>query len=202
MFDETTLPASPIAAMLQQLVRLQDLDDTLPDETSPRGRATREFFENNWKIAREGILRKTERIRVRPNRPGDTPRVFHFEIDCNYKQKRRASDPVELADGPLRGTIRYRADLFSGDTDEPTIAVFLDPVQGFYHPNYSREFGILCTGPLEPSPFPLDALLEHIYWIVTYQNTCIHDPADGEAARYFALDPEARSGLGEVPPLY
>jgi hypothetical protein len=37
---------------------------------------------------------------------------------------------------------------------------------------------------------------------LSYQNRRPHHPADFEAARYFALDPDAMSGLEPVPPLY
>jgi len=192
---------NPLLALLRRLVRFQEFDDLLPDESSPLGRTTLEFFANNWVNARDGLLRKTRRIRVRPQHSLAAPRVFHFEIACKYKRKRNPQDAIEFVDGPLRGTIRYRADLFVADPEEPSVAVFLDPDQHFFHPNYSRAFGVLCSN-IPWGPYPLDSLLEHIYWIVTYQNRSSADAADLEAARYFALDPDAMRGLELVEPLF
>ena len=187
--------------LLRRLVRLQELDDLLPDPTTPFGKMTFEFFSNNWINARDGLLRKTQRLRARPRFPGPAPRVFSFEADCKYKRKRNVDDAIQLVDGPLRGTIRYRPDLFIADPEEPSIAVFLDPDQHFYHPNHARALGLLCTGAL-PWAFPLDLLLEHIHLLVSYQHWSASDPADLEAARYFALDPDAMRGLEHVEPLF
>lgn len=201
MTEDQGFPQFQLDQFLQRLAGLQALDDVLPDEESPVGKATAEFFANNWRNACDGLLAKTKRIRVRPTSPLPAPRGFRFEIDTRFKQK-QGPEPVALVDGPIRGTIRYRADLFLADPDEPSIAVFLDPEQHFFHPNYSRNFGVLCLGGIPSGPYPLDALLEHLYWILTYQNTSSSDPADREAARYFACDPDAMAGLENVEPLY
>ena len=80
--------------------------------------------------------------------------------------------------------------------------MLLDPALGFFHPNYSRRDGVLCVGTLPPDPYPLDALLEHVYRIVTYQNLAVDNSADLEAAIYFATNPEAMVGLEPVEPIY
>jgi hypothetical protein len=146
-------------------------------------------------------LSRTERIRVRPE-PTPAPRMFHFEMDLPYKRKFRHSDVVELAPGPICGTVIFRADLMS-NLQLPAVAVRLDPAMGYFHPNFSREQGLVCLGDLPAGPFPLDALLaDHLYPILSYQNRNPSDPADHEAARYFATDPDAMTGLQPVAPLY
>lgn len=187
--------------LLLRLTTLMDGQSDLPDADTPLGRLTREFFENNWQGAQEGLLSKTRVIRVWPHTIF-APRVFHFEIDCRYKRKRPGDPFVELADGPLCGQIIYRADLYLADPEQPSVAVLLDRQQAFFHPNYSRRHGVLCLGHLPAGPYPLEDLLEHLYGIITYQNRTPTDALDPEAAQYFALEPEAMAGLEPVAPLY
>ena len=187
--------------LLGRLAAIMALEDELPDESTPIGRATREFFANNWERARDGLLARTTKLRVEPQ-PSPAPRIFHFELDCTFKRKRAPDALVELAEGPLCGTIRYRPDLYTAPAGEPSLMVFIDPAQQLFHPNYSRRHGVLCTGDLPPGPFPLEDLLEHLYGILTYQNRSTADPADLEAAQYFAHDPDAMNGLEAVEPLY
>lgn len=176
----------------------------MPSEDDPIGRLTLELFASNWAECRDGLLTKTDRIRVVPEM-SPAPRAFRFEIDCPYKRKLDADSPVELMPGPVLGEIIYRADLFQ-DPDGPCLAVFIDRELGYLHPNYSRERGYLCIGELSdlpPGPIPLDRLLEnHLFPIVSYQNRRPTHPADVEAARYFALEPTAMEGLEPVVPLY
>lgn len=178
--------------------------DGMPDEDEPLGLLTREFFSNTWSDCRDGLLKKTDRIRVSP-RSLPIPRAFRFQIDCPYKRKLDADSPVELMPGPVSGEVIYRGDLFQ-DPDGPCLAVMIDKDLGYFHPNYSRERGYLCIGELNdlpPGPIPLDRLLEnHLFPIVSYQNRRPSHPADIEAARYFALEPTAMDGLTPVMPLY
>ena len=192
----------PLEEILERLQRLQDLDDILPGEDSPLGQTTKEFFINSWVNARDGLLTKTPKMRVYPTSSGPAPRVFRFELETSYKSKRSRDSEVELVEGHLRGTIRYRADIFLADPNEPSVGVFLDPDQHFFHPNFSRSHGILCLGDAPSGPYELADLLEDLYWILTYQNRNSSDPADPEAARYFALHPDAMKGLEDVSPLY
>ena len=187
--------------LLARLSALRSLEDELPDESTAIGRATHEFFANNWQQARDGLLAQTTKLRVQPQ-PSPAPRIFHFEAECTFKRKREPDALVELADGPLRGTIRYRPDLYTAPASEPSLTVFMDPAQRLFHPNFSRRHGVLCVGDLPPGPFPLEDLLEHLYGILTYQNRSTSDPADIEAAEYFARDPDAMTGLETVEPLY
>lgn len=191
----------PIEELVRRLAALVELGDELPDESTPLGIATREFLRNNWSRARDGVLARTTRLRVDPE-PTPAPRVFHFELDGPYKRKRRPDALVELVEGTLRGTIRYRSDLYTAPAGEPSLAVLVDPSLRFFHPNHSRLHGALCLGHLPPGPFPLEDLLEHLYGILTYQNLSTSDPADPEAAAYFARDPHAMRGLETVEPLY
>lgn len=172
-------------------------------EASEVGETTREFLAESWREVRDGLLQRTRRLRMEPD-PGPYPLRFRFEFDLPYKRKSGPHAPVELVDGPLRGAILYRPDLMTLDPDgkEAAIAVFLDQGQDFFHPNFSRAFGMLCVGDIPPGPFPLAALLEHLYSILSYQNRSPRSPADLEAARFFATDPEAMSGLESPEPLY
>ena len=197
--DQSAGPPS-MAALIGQLHGLISAADDLPDPATEEGIATREFFTNNWARARDGILSRTSRFRVQPI-PGPGPRIFDFETDLPYKRKRRDGS-VELAPGPIRGTIHYRANLMSPEPGRSSIAVSLDPTLGFYHSNYSRTHGFLCLGHLPDGPYPLEPLIEHIYGILSYQNRDSNDPADIEAVRYFSTDPDSLVGLGNVPPLY
>jgi hypothetical protein len=192
-----------IATMLQQLAQTARLTDDLPDPRMPHGQMIREFLSNSWAACRDGLLTKTNRIRVVPE-PTATPRKFQFEMDLPFKRKRQREAPIELASGPIRGRVIYRPDLFA-HLDEPCVAVRLDPSLGLLHPNYSRELGLVCLGDTTEfqEPVPLDVLLaNHLYPILSYQNRTPHHPADLEAARYFAFDPDAMTGLEPAPPLY
>jgi hypothetical protein len=175
------------------------LDGGLPDPSTAEGRNVREFFKNNWEMARDGLLERTTRIRVRPL-PPEGPRSFSFEMDLPYKRK-HANGMVELEPGPIRGKIDYLPDVMAPEPDTRSIIVFVNSA-GYYHPNYSRAHSVLCVGDIPPGPFPLDALLEHIWQILSYQNYRSDSPLDDEAVRYFATDPSAFEGLTEVPRLY
>lgn len=199
MTDHQQDPRDPTPLLLQ----LAGITDDLPDPATPLGKMTRELLTNSWTSCRDGLLTWTQRIRVVPE-PKPAPRIFWFEIDRPYKRRLRPDDPVELADGPIRGMVIYRPDMLA-NLHESSVAVRLDPSMGFLHPNYSRELGLLCLGDTTDfqGPIPLDVLLaNHLYPVLSYQNRRAHHPADLEAARYFALDPEAMVGLEPVPPLY
>jgi hypothetical protein len=183
-------------------IAIHEPPELLPEDETPLGRATREFFHNNWVNARDGLLARTKRLRVRPLEPF-APRSFRFELDCPYKRKLSPAAAVELVDGTLRGTITYRPDVFVAPMYEPSVAVLLDRSLGYFHSNFSRRHGILCLGDLPGGgAMGLDGLLLHIYMILTYQNLSPWHAADEEAAQYFALDPEAMAGLEDVQPLY
>ena len=185
--------------LIEELHNLGGLDEGLPDPSTPEGQATLEYFKNNWDEAQNGLLARTEVVRVTPL-PGMGPRSFRYEFDCHYKRK-RPDGMVELASGPVSGTIRYRPNIFTPDPGSRSIVVSVDSDQ-FYHPNFSRQHGILCIGNFPPGPFPLDSLIEHVYSIVSYQNMDSDDPFDAEAVRYFGTDPNALDGLSDVRPLY
>ena len=185
--------------LIEELQSLSGPDEGVPDPSTQEGQATLEFFANNWEEARSGLLARTELVRVRPL-PVAGPRSFRYEFDRPYKSK-RPQGMVELANGPIAGTIRYRPNILTPDPGSRSLVVSVDSDQ-FYHPNFSRQHGILCMGPIPPGPFPLEALIEHIYSIVSYQNMDSTNPADWEAVRYFATDPDALEGLSEVQPLY
>jgi len=201
---DPTTGARDRGAMLELVHRLAAvlaLEDELPDESTPIGRLTRDFLANNWAQARDGLLARTTKIRVAPQ-PSPAPRIFQFELDRPYLRRVRPDAPVERAEGPLRGTIRYRPDLYPVRPKQHSQVVFLDPAQHLLHPNYSPRFGVLCVGELPAGPYPLEDLLEHTYAILCYQNVATDDPADRDAADYFALHPDASSGLEAAEPLY
>lgn len=185
-----------------QLRMVENLDAQADDD--PLARLTLEMFANNWEECRDGLLNRTSRIRVWPELSA-APRAFRFEIDCPFKRKLGPDSPVELMPGPVKGEVIYRRDLLA-QTEAPSVVVLIDRDLGFFHPNYSRAKGFLCIGDetnLPPGPLPLGRFLEnHIFPIVTYQNRRPTHPADLEAARYFALDPHAMTGLEPVQPLY
>ena len=156
------------------------------------------FLGESWREARDGLLARTKTIRILPL-SSETPACFRFEIHRPFKRKTARGAAVELVDGPLFGTILYRPDQLA--REGPPIAVFLDPDQAFFHPNSCRRTGVLCVGDLPPF-FPLEAKLEHIFSITSYQNRTPRDPLDFEAARYFALDHDCMAGLEPVEPLY
>jgi hypothetical protein len=190
-----------IRHLLDRFALMARLGDCLPAEENPIGMLTREFFANNWTNCRAGLLKKTARIRVWPE-PSPFPRIFKFEIDCPFKRKTGSDGPIELLPGPVRGTAYYRPDILTA-SEIPPVAVALDVEQAFFHPNYSRRKGFLCLGELPRVALPLDVLLENIvYPIVTYQNRRPNHAFDREAAAYFALVPEAMTGLEPVEPLY
>ncbi len=177
---------------------------TPSDAASPMEKIAQEFFANNWAECADGLLQKTSLLRVIPELSA-APRAFRFELDRPFKRKTGPDAPVDLQPGPIRGLIRYRSDLFVNPA-MPYIAVQIDPDLSYLHPNCSRQrASLVCLGPLPDNlfPYPLGLLLEtRLYPILTYQDRKPSDPADLEAARYFALHPEAMDGLEPVEPLY
>ena len=171
---------------------------------SPLSQNALEFFANNWAATADGLLKKTDRIRVLPEQ-SPAPLAFDFEIDTPYKRKQGPESTVELMPGPVRGRIFYRADMFE-NPGGPQAAVMIDPLLGYFHPNYDGNRGILCYGDprnLPNGPLQLGPLLENqIYPVLSYQNRRPSHPLDLEAARYFALDPAAMNGLEPPQPLY
>ena len=198
MINEPEIQFS-LSDLMSELLDLAGLDEGLPDPSTGEGRATRDFFANNWQEAREGLLSRTQRVRVRPL-PGAGPRSFSYEFDRPFKCK-RPEGMVELAPGPVGGTIRYRPNVLTPDPGSRSMVVFVDS-EGFFHPNYSPIHRVLCIGDIAPGPFPLEALVEHVYGIVSYQNMDSTNPLDSEAVRYFSTDPDALEGLTDVEPLY
>lgn len=199
--DAHPSPPPTIDALFQQLVQVAALSDSLPDADTAIGRTTREFFDASWRAASSGLLSRTTRLRVEPLQPS-APHVFRFEMDLPYKAQVAPGEPIETRPGPIRGTIRYRPDLFTADVHEPGIAVLLEPGQHLLHPNFSRRHGMLCIGDVPAGPFELEHLLEHLWSVLGYENLSTSDPADREAARIFAEDPDALDGLGNAGPLY
>lgn len=171
----------------------------LPPESDPVGAAVREFFKNNWQRAREGLLSKTDLIRVEPQ-PPEGPRSFSFEMDLPYKRK-LASGEVVLEAGPIRGALGYHVSVLGPPLDSRSIVAFIMSA-GFFHPNFSRAQRVLCLGDLPRRPFQLDRLLEHLWGILSYQNLGLTDLLDVDAARYFATDPHAYEGIDAPPALY
>jgi hypothetical protein len=204
MTTTTNGPMTPfeLQQMLDRMHSIAQMHDDLPPVDTPAGRITREFFANNWANCCDGLLAKTNKIRVTPQ-PSAAPHVFRYEIATKYKRKAGRDAEVELMPGPIRGTIHYRSDVFSSPMG-PAIAARVDLDQQILHPNVSRQHGFVCLGelPLSPFPFPLDPLLEHLYTILTYQNYRPSHPLDMEAAAYFALEADALAGLEGVEPLY
>ncbi len=183
---------------LLDLLRRLAAHESEPVLDTPTARLSAEFFKHNWQNA-QPLLGQTTRLRVQPQ--SAMARTLDFELDVPFKRQLRVGAPIDIAPGPVRGTIVYRHDLFSVG-DEPVVAVLIDPALGLLHANYSRLYGVLCLGHLPPGPFPLDALLEHLYTILTYQNVSTADPADPDAAIYFASDPRAREGIPAAQPLW
>jgi hypothetical protein len=196
--------ADPLAELLAKLLAPPDGLDLESGKTAieaPSG----EFFRNNWENARDGLLSKTRKIRMWPI--GATPRVFRFEVDRPFWRQRTPASAVELAAGPIRGTIVYqpvalRAGGGEAPIDAPGVVVLLDPDLALLHPNFSRRHGFLCLGRLPEGPLPLEALLIHVYGVLCYENRSTADPADADAAAYFAAVPEALSALPRAEPLY
>ncbi len=161
---------------------------------------TRTFLGESWREARDGLLARTQVIRILPQ-PSETPACFRFIIDRPFKRKTGPTAAVELVDGPMFGTILYAPDQFAEQGQGSAIAIFMDPDLSFFHPNACRRTGAVCLGDL-PQRFPLEDLLQHVFSVVSYQNRTPGEPLDAEAARYFALDEDAMTGLEPVEPLY
>jgi len=189
-----------VEQLMGQLRQIVETHQSKLDEANPLARVESEYLHNNWVNCRDGLLKRTSKIRVWPE-PSPAPRSFHFEVDCPFKSKNSPDSPVQLQPGPVRGNVIYRYDLFE-HIELPSVAVVLDPEQSFFHPNYSRQFGVLCLGNLPEGPLALDALLPYMYSILTYDNRHPAHAADKEAAYYFGFDPDAMTGLVPAQPLY
>lgn len=194
------LPSDELMQNLAQVVRNAEGSIAPPEDDSPLARMTAEFHANSYATYLAGPLARSERIDVVPATL-PSPTRFSFSVGVRFKRKLGEGHPVELDPGPVRGRIFYRPNLLFPEPG-PAIAVAIEN-PGFFHPNFSRRHGLLCLGSLPGGPYPLDQLIEHhLYPILSYQVRNPSDPADPEAARYFALDPEAMHGLQPVPPLY
>ena len=202
MSDRTAPSDEGIPRSWEELLATVQARSGMPSEDLPLGRLTRDFFANNWAQCRDGLLTRTRLIRVWPE-PSPAPSRFRFEFDCPYKARLRGDAPIQWMPGPVRGHVAYRGDLFEFP-DGPSVAVKIDRDLGFFHPNHKS--GHLCVGDLanlRAGPIPLDQLLaSHIYPIVSYQNRRPSHPLDIDAARYFALEPDAMQGLEPPQPLY
>jgi hypothetical protein len=175
--------------------------DTLEDEIAE------EFFWNNWEEAQEELLFKTDRLRVHPFGP-PPPRSFRFEYDRRYLRQAERGGPLSVAEGPITGKIFYRSDLFTmGQPRElPTVAVLLDGHLQMYHPNVSwgeaqREAHVCLDLPA--GAVPLEALLQYLTTVLSYQIYRCSSPLNREAARALAVRPEEiLGGLPPAGPLY
>lgn len=186
--------------LLDRLSRLEELSSATAPPDAPHLAVTEAFFTNSWQAAEEGLLKKTDRIRVEPSsRPA--PRCFRFELDLPYVRQERSGGPVERSPGPMRGSVVYREDLMTCAAGEPVVQVRFDD-RALLSPNFSRRHGIFCTGVLPPGPIDLETLLELIWLFASYQCYSVGDPADLEAAAIFATDPTVLEGLGDPAPLY
>lgn len=186
-------------ALVQLLRRLAAVPEPQGLDSAGGGELRAEYFENNWREARDGLLARTRKIRVQPQ-PARAPTLFHFEMDRPFKRK-RDDGQVELAPGPVRGVILYHPDPFSSVDGRAAVVVLIDPALGFHHPNCSRELGgAVCIGELHGTP-ALEPLLEHVWGIVCYANLTVSHPADAEASVFFS-QPGAREGLPPAEPLY
>ncbi len=199
---ETSDQTSPQSTheLLDLLSHLEELSTATSHDGAPHRALAEEFFRNNWEQAEQGLLARTELIRVEPGaRPA--PRTFRFQLAIPYLRQPAEDGPLERADGPLGGTILYRPDLMIAPPGEPVVQVLLDD-PALIHPNYFRSRGIFCLGVLPPGPIDLEMLLELSYMFLTFQSYSLADPADIEAARLVAANPEAVAGLGVPAPLY
>jgi hypothetical protein len=183
-------PLPPLASLI--------FGGELPEPSDPEGRAVREFLTHNWADARE-LLATTDIIRVEPL-PPEGPRSFGFIIDRPYR-RREPSGEITVDPGPITGIICYHASVLRPPRDSRSVVVFVT-CPGFYHPNFGRKQMVLCLGDLPRQPLQLGTLIQHIYGIVAYQNLSFTSPLDPEAARYFATNPAAFSGLRPVSPIY
>ena len=174
------------------------LEDPLPDPETEAGREARAFFQQCWLDARDGLLARTTRLTIEPA-SSFAPRLFRWVVQRPYK--RRASDgQVELASGPIRGTIHYRGDALTAPRDELAILVRVDPDLAIHHPNIDPVTSLVCHGLREV--LPLEAVALQLYSIVSFQNMGLTSPLCREAANYFAHVPGAKDGLEPVEPLY
>ena len=194
----TTQPSTD--ELLELLAQLGELSGAPVREDAPHFAIADVFFENSWREAEEGLLKKTRRLRVEPATL-PAPRSFRFELDVPYLRHTRTGGPVEVAEGPLTGNICYRGDLMVSPPDEPVVQVRCDD-GCWVHSNYSRRHKVFCLGTLPPGPLGLSSLLELFYVFATYQSYAIADPADLEAAHIFATNPRVLEGLGDPAPLY
>jgi len=197
-------PLGDNESMAERIRRHFDLIEELDDLWQPNGAhasATHARFRENWDQARNGVLAKTEKIFITPaSLP--CPRRFRFKLHTVYKRKRNHLAPIELVSDPVKGTIHYHPDPFGAAPEEPLVLVQLDGGQAVFHPNISRQYGIVCLGTLPPGHPDLSLVVELLYGILNYSNMSLSDPADIGAARYFANDPDARTGLPSPQPLY
>jgi hypothetical protein len=191
-------PAPPALEVPRFLRLLLALEDPLPDPDTEVGREARAFFEQSWADARDGLLARTGRLSIVPaSLPA--PRLFHWTIERPFKRWKQGGG-VELAPGPIRGTIHYRGDALVAPPDEPTILVRVDPDLGFVHPNADPVTSLICHGL--SGLLPLEPLALHVHGIVAYQNMGLASALSRAAAEYFLRDPRAMDGLEPVEPLF
>ncbi len=202
--ESVAMPQELMEQMIDGMFSTPVRRDASAEADSPLAEIAHEFFTNNWNGFRDGLLERSNIMRVRPLQPV-APTTFYFEFDRPYKCHSPGSDSIEIKAGPIRGTIWYRPNLFE-DPEQNYIAVQVDPELHYFHPNCAARYGsMICLGrlPAVPFPLPLDMLIEnHLYPILTYQNMAPTDSLNRDAAIYFALAANPMEGLLPVPPLY
>lgn len=197
-------PQQQLEHVLEHLMQMALSREDLPEEDTPAGRLARQFFSHTWAQCRDGLLKRTEKIRMVPEHSA-VPHRFRFEIDTRYVRKFGPDAEIETIDGTVFGQILYAPNLFENFDEGPSIAVLIDRELGYYSPNYCQKRGVLCIGDHTqlPAVLPLDDFVEsHLFPILSYQNVKPSHPLDPAAAKYFAMDPNALDGLQPVAPLY
>ncbi len=194
----TAVPS--IDELVRRLLFAHASDGELPDPSTPMGRLTRELFASQWQQARDGLLARSKVLRVDAP-PSPSPYVFRFEIDRPFK-RRAADGSVEIAPGPIRGSLRYRPDVLEPRRGEPSVLAFVDRELRFFHPNCLPHVGLLCLGDLPAGPYPLEETLQQLYRVASYGSLGTESALDSDAVRYFLENPDAFDGLRPVPPLW
>jgi hypothetical protein len=160
----------------------------------------------NDTFERAGRLGDEFSARIYPD-PSRVPPARYLVLfpDLEYLRLDAGDRTVRPERGPVPVEIRFPAS-YLRSTDPHMylkIATLLDPSalgpphSGFFHPNCDPASGAICLGSRFPAGARLDALVHHVYDIVTFQNygTSEWDCLNPAAARYLRENPQAAASL-------
>ena len=168
----------------------------------------RSFLDDSYTKTAE-LAAESDILRVIPHPLTHPPTLYLLVFEPMEYLRDTTSGVVEVAKGVLPVEVRFPLD-YLRSTDPVLylkIATLVDPVTfalphpDFFHPNHDPLTGALCLGANFRPGTPLNALIWHLYDILTYANFSVHEhnALNPAACRYWREHPEEVSRLRITP---